>query len=131
MGGVPRMAAMHCARRWGWVVCVGIIGAVAAVAARAQTASAVDPASAASVSASGQRIYDETRAKLLQVRTLLKEQDSQASVGSGFVMAAEGLAITNYHVVSQFALQPERYRLSYTMAEGRSAGEAGRGPAAD
>lgn len=72
------------------------------------------------VSASGQRIYDDTRAKLLQVRTLLKEQDSQASVGSGFVVTADGLAITNYHVVSQFALRPERYRLSYTMAEGRT-----------
>jgi serine protease Do len=74
----------------------------------------------ASVSAGGQRIYDETRAKLLQIRTLLKEQDSQASVGSGFVVAADGLAITNYHVVSQFALRPDRYRLSYTMAEGRT-----------
>jgi serine protease Do len=114
------MAAMHCARRWGWGLGVGIIGAVLAVVARAQPAPAVDASSATSLSASGQRIYDETRAKLLQVRTLLKEQDSQASVGSGFVMAGEGLAITNYHVVSQFALQPERYRLSYTMAEGRS-----------
>ncbi len=74
----------------------------------------------APVSAGGQRIYDETRTKLLQVRTLLKEQDSQASVGSGFVVAAEGLAITNYHVVSQFALRPDRYRLSYTMADGRT-----------
>jgi serine protease Do len=72
------------------------------------------------VSASGQRIFDDTRTKLLQVRTLLKDQDSQASVGSGFVVTADGLAVTNYHVVSQFALRPERYRLSYTMAEGRS-----------
>jgi S1-C subfamily serine protease len=77
-------------------------------------------APSAPVSAGGQRIYDETRAKLLQVRTLLKEQDSQASVGSGFVVGADGLAITNYHVVSQFALRPDRYRLSYTMAEGRT-----------
>ncbi len=81
-------------------------------------AAAAEPPPA--VSASGQRIYDDTRAKLLQVRTLLKEQDSQASVGSGFVVSADGLAITNYHVVSQFALRPERYRLSYTMAEGRT-----------
>jgi uncharacterized lipoprotein YmbA len=77
-------------------------------------------APSAPVSAGGQRIYDETRAKLLQIRTLLKEQDSQASVGSGFVVGADGLAITNYHVVSQFALRPDRYRLSYTMAEGRT-----------
>jgi serine protease Do len=85
---------------------------------RAQTAAPAQPP--APVSAGGQRIYDETRAKLLQIRTLLKEQDSQASVGSGFVVAGDGLAITNYHVVSQFALRPDRYRLSYTMAEGRT-----------
>jgi hypothetical protein len=28
--------------------------------------------------------------------------------------------ITNYHVVSQFALRPERYRLAFTMAHGRT-----------
>jgi len=82
---------------------------------------ATPPAAApAPVSAQGQRIYEGTRAQLLQVRTLLKEQDSQASVGSGFVVDAGGLAITNYHVVSQFALRPERYRLAFTMAQGRS-----------
>jgi hypothetical protein len=95
---------------------------VVSAAAQAQplppVAAATEPSPA--VSASGQRIYDETRGKLLQVRTLLKEQDSQASVGSGFVVSADGLVITNYHVVSQFALRPERYRLSYTMAEGRT-----------
>ena len=78
------------------------------------------PEVASPVAAQGQRIYEATRAHLLQVRTLLKDQDSQASVGSGFVVDAAGLAITNYHVVSQFALRPERYRLAFTMAQGRS-----------
>jgi len=75
---------------------------------------------AATVSARGQRIFESTRGQLLQVRTLLKEQDSQATVGSGFVVDAAGLAITNYHVVSQFALRPERYRLAFTLAQGRT-----------
>lgn len=105
---------MQCVRAWGLSCLVGVIGLGSAQPALSP------PAEPAPVSASGQRIYDDTRAKLLQVRTLLKEQDSQASVGSGFVVATEGLAITNYHVVSQFALQPGRYRLSYTMAEGRT-----------
>ncbi|TMH07059.1 MAG: trypsin-like peptidase domain-containing protein [Betaproteobacteria bacterium] len=87
--------------------------------ARAQTAP--DPAEAKpSVSASAQRAYETTRDKLLQVRTLLKDQDSQASVGSGFIVSDEGHVITNYHVVSQVALQPQRYRLTYTRAEGSS-----------
>jgi serine protease Do len=81
-------------------------------------ASAQAPSPAAQVlppvSASAQRVYDEARAQLLQVRTLLKGQDSQASVGSGFLVSDAGHILTNYHVVSQAALQPERYRLVYS-----------------
>jgi hypothetical protein len=75
------------------------------------------PEPAAPVSASAQRVYDEARSQLFQVRTLLKGQDSQASVGSGFLVTEQGHIITNYHVVSQAALQPERYRLVYSTAD--------------
>jgi hypothetical protein len=71
------------------------------------------------VSASAQRIYEQARGQLLQVRTLLKGQDSQASVGSGFLASAQGHIITNYHVVSEAVLQPERYRLVYSTADRR------------
>src|SRR5688572_13862707 len=70
----------------------------------------------APVSASARRAYEQARAQLLQVRTLLKGQDTQASVGSGFLVSDEGHIITNYHVVSEAALQPERYRLVYSTA---------------
>lgn len=70
----------------------------------------------APVSASARRLYDRSRSQLLQVRTLYN--GSQASVGSGFVVSAEGHVITNYHVVSQHALEPERYRLQYQTPEG-------------
>ena len=88
-------------------------------AAAATAASA--PASAADtpVTGAGQRIYERTRGRLLQVRTLLKTQDSQSSVGSGFLVEEGRLLVTNYHVVSQFALQPTRYRLVYATVDGR------------
>lgn len=71
------------------------------------------------VSASAQRLYERTRAQLVQVRTLLKGQASQSTVGSAFLVSGGGHLITNYHVVSQVALQPQRYRLVYTTADGQ------------
>lgn len=85
-----------------------------APAAPAAPASAVAP-----VSASAQRLYEQARHQLVQVRTLLRGQDSQSSVGSGFFVGAGGLIVTNYHVVSQVALQPQRYRLTYAGVDGR------------
>jgi serine protease Do len=70
------------------------------------------------LSPSAQRAFATARDKLLQVRTLLRDEDSQASVGSAFIVDPEGLVITNYHVVSEVALQPQRYRLTYTRAGG-------------
>lgn len=71
------------------------------------------------ITGAGQRIYERTRPLLLQVRTLLKTQDSQSSVGSGFLVDDAGHLITNYHVVSQYALQPSRYRLVYASVDGK------------
>ena len=67
----------------------------------------------------GQRIYERARPRLLQVRTLLKTQDSQSSVGSGFLVDEAGHIVTNYHVISQFAQQPSRNRLVYVTVDGQ------------
>ncbi|WP_458191734.1 S1C family serine protease [Bradyrhizobium sp. UFLA05-153] len=69
-------------------------------------------------SAVAERIYASAPPRLLQIRTLVADAGRQTSNGSGFLVSADGLAITNYHVVSQAALEPATYRLEYTAADG-------------
>jgi serine protease Do len=81
---------------------------------------AAAPTAAAPVSAAptAERIYFDATPRLLQIRTLVAGAGRQASTGSGFLVSANGLAITNYHVVSQIALEPKSYRLEYLGVDG-------------
>ena len=70
------------------------------------------------LSSTAERVYEMSRPKILQIRTLLQAAGRQSTIGSGFVVSGDGLAITNYHVVSQFALDPKTYRLEYLATDG-------------
>jgi hypothetical protein len=69
-------------------------------------------------SSAAEGIYASAPPRLLQIRTLIADAGRQTSTGSGFLVSADGLAITNYHVVSQAALEPGTYRLEYAAADG-------------
>jgi serine protease Do len=60
-------------------------------------------------SSAAQKLYSSAKNDILQVRTLLRSGRTQSSVGSGFLIGTGNLVVTNYHVVSEFALNPENY----------------------
>jgi hypothetical protein len=76
------------------------------------------PAAAAGAPSGAEGVYASAPPRLLQIRTLVADAGRQTSTGSGFLVSADGLAITNYHVVSDVALEPKTYRLQYTAADG-------------
>lgn len=54
-----------------------------------------------------------------QVRVIDLASGDKATIGSGFQISTDGLIVTNFHVVSNAAHEPGRYRLEY-QAENRT-----------
>ena len=71
-------------------------------------------------SSAAQDLYSSARGDLLQIRMLLKNGRTQSTVGSGFLVGDTNLALTNYHVVSQMALDPDVYTAEYIDTDGNT-----------
>jgi serine protease Do len=92
----------------------GFLGLYAATLCADTEATLVD-----APSSTAQRLYAEARQDLLQIRVLVNNGRSQSSVGSGFLLGESDLVVTNYHVVSQIALEPDFYTGEYLDTQGR------------
>ena len=68
-----------------------------------------------------QQVFSRYQDRIVQVRILESSSGSKAGVGSGFVAGANGLIITNYHVISDLVHKPEQYRGEVLTASGRVA----------
>lgn len=67
-------------------------------------------------SADAERIFEESRPRLLQIRTLTRSGGSQYVIGSGFLVGSD-LAVTNFHVVSEWISASTRYQLEWVSTD--------------
>src|SRR5258706_11526986 len=58
------------------------------------------------------------RPAVIQIKGFFGSNTAQAFHGSGFAVAADGVFITNYHVVAERVQHPDKYRLEYNTVEG-------------
>lgn len=65
-------------------------------------------------------VLARVRPSVIQIKGFFGSNSAQAFHGTGFAVTADGLFMTNYHVVSQHVQHPTRYRLEYRTAEGKT-----------
>ncbi len=56
-------------------------------------------------------LFENRQAYVFQVKVIDKGSGNKSSIGSGFLIDSEGTIATNYHVVSDYILEPDQYRV--------------------
>lgn len=74
-------------------------------------------------SSSARDLFSRYKDRLVQVRVLLNSANEQSSLGSGFVVRDEVVGgawvVTNYHVISSLAIEPEKYSIELRSTNDR------------
>ena len=101
--------------------------AAATATAQAQTPSAAPAAQdtvaapvAPATSENARDVLTRVRPAVIQIKGFFGANTAQAFHGTGFAVAGDGVFMTNYHVVAQQVQYPDKYRLEYRTAEGKT-----------
>lgn len=65
-----------------------------------------------------QNLFSQYRSALYQIQIIELESGKKSSIGSGFQVSEDGKLVTNYHVVSSYIYDPDKYRIEYLDANG-------------
>jgi len=66
-----------------------------------------------------EEIFKQLAPSLYQIRLIDHASGEKSSIGSGFQISSDGLIATNYHVISGYALFPNKYKIEYLDDKGR------------
>lgn len=79
-----------------------------------------DPLPDTALSASAREIMQRTRPAVVQIKGFFGSNSAQEFHGTGFAVAPGGIVLTNYHVVAQRVIYPDKYRLEYRTPDGKT-----------
>lgn len=67
-----------------------------------------------------EQLFSQLKPSLYQIKLIDKASGEKSSIGSGFQISDDGIIATNYHVISSYALHPDKYRIEYLDGEGNT-----------
>jgi serine protease Do len=62
-------------------------------------------------------LFVESQQLVYQIRVIDIASGDKYSIGSGFLVGATGNAVTNFHVVSSYVHEPDKYRLEFVRSD--------------
>jgi len=67
-----------------------------------------------------EQLFSQLKPSLYQIKLIDKASGEKSSIGSGFQISSNGIIATNYHVISSYALHPNKYRIEYFDSQGNT-----------